>query len=205
MAIRVDGNPSTHGDGGVTQAGQVDGPKAAAPSPTAPSPPPSVVVPFKSDGAPPIAPAHTNATEATLTAGELRSHVELCKRAADLPLIGQLGAKHHWLRTPHKEVGMGQTPGEIPGHGEAPPVGLSTQWVDHSKEKEKECVVIPDVDVACVERETEFGKDTGKWVPFLNDCHTKTQEVLDKCSTKPKPEPGPDFDDPSKTGAGHSL
>ncbi|MBE2253384.1 MAG: hypothetical protein IAE78_27900 [Myxococcus sp.] len=143
----------------------------------------------------------------SVRASELQAQVELCKRAADLPVVGPLGATHHWLRTPNKEVGMGQNPGQIPGHGEAPPVMQSTQWIDHSKEKEKECVVVPDVDAACVERETEIGKDTGQWVPFVNDCHTKTQEVLDKCSTKPKPEPvpGPDFGDPSKTGAGYSL
>jgi len=58
----------------------------------------------------------------TVRASELQAQVELCKRAADLPLVGQLGAKHHWLRTSNKEVGMGQNPAQIPGHGEAPPV-----------------------------------------------------------------------------------
>lgn len=97
---------------------------------------------------------------------------------------------------------MGQNAGQIPGHGEAPPVGLMTRWINHAAETEKTCVVVPDVDAACVERETEFGKTTGPWLPLVNDCHTKTQEVLDKCSTK---ESGPDFGDPSITGAGHSL
>lgn len=97
---------------------------------------------------------------------------------------------------------MGQNAGQIPGHGEAPPVGLMTRWINHAAETEKTCVVVPDVDAACVERETEFGKTTGPWLPLVNDCHTKTQEVLDKCSTK---ERGPDFGDPSITGAGHSL
>lgn len=140
----------------------------------------------------------------TLKASELQLQVELCTRAADLPLVGQLGAKHHWLRTPSKEIGMGQNEGELPGHGEPPPLGLSTQWIDHSKERDKECVVVPDVDVACVERETQLGKDTGPWLPLVNDCHTKTREVLNACSTKER-RSGPDFGDPSKTGAGHSL
>lgn len=204
MGIKVDGGVSFQPDGGVAEAGKAEGGTAVAASNTTAPTARNTVEPFKPDGGvvfPP--PGQTN--DASVKGSKLQSQVELCKRAADLPIVGQLGAKHHWLRTPNKEVGMGQNPGQIPGHGEAPPIGLPTQWIDHSKEKDKECAVVSEVDAACVERETEFGKDTGQWIPFVNDCHTKTQEVLDKCSTKPKPAPGPDFGDPSKTGAGHSL
>jgi hypothetical protein len=172
----------------------------------------SSVEPFKADAgttprqasaapAPDAGPGPGNA----LRAGELQAHVELCKRAAELPLLGRLGVQHHWLRTPGKEVGMGQDAEHLPGHGEPPPVGLSTKWVSHAAEKDKSCAIVQDVDVACVERETELGKDTGPWIPLVNDCHTKTQEVLDRCSTKPRAEPPPDQRDPLRTGAGYSL
>lgn len=129
------------------------------------------------------------------------AQVELCMRLAELPVLGSVGVMHHWLRTPNKELGVGQTDGQIPGHGEPPPVGLLTKWVDHSKETEKTCAAVADVDVACVDRELVAGKSTGPWIPLVNDCHVITRAVLDKCSTKPKP----DFGDPRETGAGHSL
>lgn len=205
MGIKVTGGVAAQAENEVLECREPSSSKST-PNQSTPSQTQNSVAPFWAQpgdaGAPPAGPVCEGPT---LKASELQAQVELCKRAADLPLIGQLGAKHHWLRTPNKEVGMGQNPGQIPGHGEAPPVGRSTQWIDHSKEKEKECVVVPDVDAACVERETEFGKATGDWVPLVNDCHTKTQEVLDKCSTKPKVPAGPDFGDPSKTGAGYSL
>lgn len=207
MGIKVDGGVSFQADSGATAAGKAESGAPAIPKAQAAAPPSgqNTVVPFSADGGVVYpAPGQTGDAGPSMKASELQSQVELCKRAADLPIIGQLGAKHHWLRTANKEVGMGQNPGQIPGHGEAPPVGLPTQWIDHSKEKDKQCVVVPAVDAACVERETEIGKDTGQWIPFVNDCHTKTQEVLDKCSTKPK-NSGPDFADPTKTGAGYSL
>jgi hypothetical protein len=202
MGIKVDGGVSFQPDTAVTETGKADLPVA----PSQPAPPTNnAVVPFTADaGVAYPSPSQSSDAGPTVKAGELQAQVELCKRAADLPIVGQLGAKHHWLRTGHKEVGMGQNTGTLPGHGEAPPLGLPTQWIDHSKEKDKQCVVVPDVDAACVEGETEFGKDTGQWIPFVNDCHTKTQEVLDTCSTKPK-NSGPDFGGPSKTGAGYSL
>lgn len=206
MGIKVDGGVALQPDNDVVECREPP-PARPTPSQSNSQQTQNSVVPFSGQPGGASAPASGPVCESapTVKARELQAQVELCKRAADLPLIGQLGAKHHWLRTPNKEVGMGQTPGQIPGHGEAPPVGRATQWIDHSKEKDKECVVVPDVDANCVERETELGKETGEWVPFLNDCHTKTQEVLDKCSTKPRPTPGPDFGDPTKTGAGYSL
>lgn len=205
MVIKVTGGVVAHPENEVLECREPSPPKPASNQSTS-SHAQSSVAPYQTQpGDVCSLPPAPVCEGPTLKASEVQAQVELCKRTADLPLLGQLGAKHHWLRTPQKEVGMGQNPGQIPGHGEAPPLGRSTQWVDHSKETEKDCVVVPDVDAACVERETEFGKDTGEWVPLVNDCHTKTQEVLDKCSTKPRAPAGPDFGDPSKTGAGHSL
>lgn len=129
------------------------------------------------------------AGDARTTVEPYRPQVELCTRTADLPIVRWLGVQHHWLRTPAKEVGMGERTGREPGRSWTAPLGVSTQWVDHSKEKDKTCVAVPDVDAACVERETGLGKDTGTWVPFLNDCHTRTREVLERCATRPGARP----------------
>lgn len=137
------------------------------------------------------------------TPGPSSGHVELCTRAANIPVMGQIGIQHHWLRTQNKEVGMGEVEGQLPGHGELPPIFRNTKWVDHSSESQKTCRVVPEVDAACVERETEVGKETGLWVPLVNDCQTKTKEILDRCSTKASGEN--EVRDPRITGAGNSL
>lgn len=202
MAFKVDGGVVLQQDGGVSsEAVQVPQRQTEESRTARTSTATNSVETFKADAG--SMPVPQGDAGPTMSPQELKSQVELCMRAADLPIVGQLGAKHHWLRTANKEVGMGQNKEKLPGHGEAPPIGRPTQWIDHSSEKDKECVVVPDVDAACVERETEFGKSTGQWIPLLNDCHTKTQEVLDACSTKPKPNS--DSRDPSKTGAGYSL
>lgn len=201
MGLKISSGTTTQADGGITEAAQL--PVAAKTRDPAQESARNTVEPFRGPQPSPASP--TADAGPTVSAAVLRNQVELCKRAAELGPLGQLGVTHNWLRTANKEVGMGQNPGQLPGHGEAPPVGLATQWINHAAEKEKECVVVPDVDAACVERETEFGKSTGTWIPLINDCHTRTQEVLDTCSTKPKPQSGPDFGNPTLTGAGYSL
>ncbi len=206
MGLKVDGGVVSQSNNEVLECRDVSPPRPATSNQSAGPRSQNSVAPFKEQ--PPLSalpPGPACEAGPTVRASELQTLVELCKRTAELPLVGQLGAQHHWLRTANKEVGMGQNPEQLPGHGEAPPLMRSTQWIDHSKEKDKDCVVVPDVDAACVERVTEIGKDTGQWVPLLNDCHTKTQEVLDKCATKAKPASGPPFVDPNKNGAGYSL
>jgi hypothetical protein len=204
MAFKVDGGVVFQQDGGVSsEAVQAPQQRTEESRTTTTSTATNSVETFKADAG--ATPAPQPDARPSMSVQELKPQVELCVRAADLIIIGKLGINHHWLRTANKEVGMGQHKEKLPGHGEAPPIGRQTQWIDHSTETEKECVVVPDVDAACVERETEFGRSTSEWVPHINDCYTKTQEVLDACSTKPRPAPGPDFGDPSKTGAGYSL
>ena len=112
--------------------------------------------------------------------------VELCKRAADLPLNEYIGAEHHWIRTSKKEVGMGPADGSIPGHDSLAGLpGAKTTLNDHSTEIEKHCEKVPDEDEDCVNRELEVGKDTGRWVPPFNDCHTIVQDILDRCWIRP--------------------
>jgi hypothetical protein len=109
--------------------------------------------------------------------------VKICKRVADLPVVSQVGAQHWWIKTTSKEVGMGQADGKVPGHGESGPPGLRTSLVDHSKEPKHQCEVQGGVDEACVDRELEVGKNTGTWIPGINDCHTVVNDILDKCRT----------------------
>jgi hypothetical protein len=107
--------------------------------------------------------------------------VMLCKRTADLPVIGSLGLTHWWLETAHKSVGMGQADGTVPGHGEVGPSNRATRLVDHSSEPRTDCTGLAGVDEDCVDRELQVGTDTGEWTPGFNDCHTVVTTVVDKC------------------------
>lgn len=114
-------------------------------------------------------------------ASEQPAGVKICKRTADLPGNSVIGAQHWWIKTTKKEVGMGQADGQVPGHGESGPPGLRTKLVDHSKEPKDQCEEQASVDEACVDRELQIGKDTGTWIPGINDCHTVVTDILDKC------------------------
>jgi hypothetical protein len=104
--------------------------------------------------------------------------VAICKRPADLPVI-RMFADHWWLRTSTKEVGMGNNDGTVPGN--APPRAWDTRMVDHRADHAERCDPVPNVDEACVNRELQEGKPTGKWLPPFNDCHTVVNDVLDAC------------------------
>lgn len=112
---------------------------------------------------------------------EAHGGVKLCKRVADLPVIGSLGLKHWWLETAHTSAGMGQADGTVPGHGEVGPPNRDTRLVDHSGEPKTDCTGLPGVDEDCVDRELQIGADTGKWTPGINDCHTVVTIIVDKC------------------------
>jgi hypothetical protein len=118
--------------------------------------------------------------------------VELCKRPADLPLLHQLGFQHHWIRTSSKEAGMGEAGGKIPGHGsDTPRLTHRTEIVNHQGEGHApgaKCQPVPNEDEACVNRQLELGKQTGTWTP-TNQCQTFAAGVLEKCKTKPTPDP----------------
>lgn len=109
--------------------------------------------------------------------------VKICKRTADLPGSSIHGAQHWWLKTTTKSVGMGPEDGTVPGHGESGPPNLRTKLIDHSQEPADNCEVQGGVDEACVDRELEIGKNTGTWIPGINDCHTVVNGIIDKCQT----------------------
>ena len=114
--------------------------------------------------------------------GPKQADVKICKRVADLPGNSVVGAQHWWLKTPTKEMGMGEADGRVPGHGESGPSKLGTRMVDHSAEPKTNCQpVAKPVDADCVDRELELGRDTGPWIPGVNDCHTVVERIVDKC------------------------
>ena len=132
--------------------------------------------------------------EAEITRRQKTDHtpqVELCKRPANIPVLKQLGAEHHWIRTSHVEAGMGPKAGGVPGkdsHVDMP--GDPTSVNDHLGEGAQgaDCKPVKDVDEACVEKELQIGRDTGPWTP-MNQCQTFAAEVLEKCSTKKDDHP----------------
>jgi hypothetical protein len=119
--------------------------------------------------------------------------VELCSRPAELPGAKQLGLRHHWIRTTHVEAGMGAKGRGVPGKdGHVDPPGIPTTVNDHRGEgvEKGQCVVIPDADEACVEKQLTIGRETGTWLPW-NQCQTFAKEVLDACRPSDPPAPLP--------------
>ncbi|MGZ3457283.1 MAG: hypothetical protein ACXU86_02140, partial [Archangium sp.] len=133
-------------------------------------------------------------------AAALGRGVELCKRTADLPVLRELGLKHHWLRTSTKEAGMGAADGSVPGNRVDPPYVTQTRLNDHTGQGElpgSTCERVPHEDEACVNRELELGRPLGAWTP-TNNCQTFVSEVLERCSTKVPPLPDTRRLDPGK-------
>lgn len=63
--------------------------------------------------------------------------------------------------------------------------GVPTTLNDHFDEVEKQCEKVPNEDEECVNRELEVGKETGRWLPLVDDCHTVVQDILDRCWIRP--------------------
>ncbi len=126
------------------------------------------------------------ALEAMANACRARDGVELCKRTADLPVARELELQHHWLRTGTKEAGMGAVDEGVPGERIDLPFVTQTSVNDHSGQGDRPgstCTQVPNVDEACVNRELELGKRTGRWTP-LNQCQSYVSDVLEKCAVK---------------------
>jgi len=105
MGIKVTGGVAAQAENEVLECREPSSSKST-PSQSTPSQTQNSVAPFRAQpgdaGAPPAGPVCEGPT---LKASELQAQVELCKRAADLPLIGQLGAKHHWCCLPRSSTG----------------------------------------------------------------------------------------------------
>jgi hypothetical protein len=120
--------------------------------------------------------------------------VELCKAEAEIALNERtVRAKHHWIRTTHKEVGLGGEDGRVPGlrGQEKDYYGKPVTLNDHTGRGEvfgSSCEEVPDVDEACVDEKLEVGKKMGRWTPPFNDCQTVAAKILDDCRKPAAPK-----------------
>ena len=123
--------------------------------------------------------------------------LELCRRTADLFANPPHGVQHWWLRGDGFESGMGKRGGGVPGHGGPEPYTMHTTLNDHRGEgalPDATCVPVGEVDPHwdhvdedCVRGEMEVGRDTGLWVPPVNDCHEVVKNALDRCRIAGEP------------------
>jgi RHS repeat-associated protein len=115
-------------------------------------------------------------------------------------LNGLTGFKHHWIKTDTKEAGLGPAGGGIPGVPGQPgaqgtssdSIGEPTTVNDHSGASDApgaECEEVKDVDEDCVNKHLQIGSYEGPFgIPPTNNCQTFAGDILDACSTKPKPK-----------------
>ncbi len=126
-----------------------------------------------------------------------------CKRKAIVNLFGFnlniFGLTHRWIKTDTKEAGLGPGGGGIPGvpgqpgaqdtSSDAP--GEPTTINDHSGASAlpgAECEEVHDINEDCVNKRLRIGSYKGPFgVPPTNNCQTFAKDILEACSTKPKP------------------
>lgn len=114
----------------------------------------------------------------------------------DYSWVNGVGITHQWIKTDTYEAGMGPTGGGVPGQDEPPDApGVPVETVDHTGQSNQPgsySIPLPyDVDEDCVNNMIKPGRDLGRFLPAINDCHTFVQQVLTHCrkhkSVKPKP------------------
>jgi hypothetical protein len=120
--------------------------------------------------------------------------VEVCTDPAQLSVIGPLGGRHMWMKTPNAEGGQGPADGAT---------GLETEITNHkgrSEGESAEChpaeIAGYPIDQACVEERIKPGRDTGIWSPW-NTCNDVVEDILYDCYVEP-----PGFVPPSTGGGG---
>ena len=113
--------------------------------------------------------------------------VAVCKRDAQLPIIGSLGGfiKHWWLKTDTKEAGMAEANGSVAGDQIDLPYVTPVIISDHSDYERDSCTVIPNIDEECVNAALEIGKNLGSF-SLGNNCSKPVVEILNKCKTTDK-------------------
>ncbi|HMJ56940.1 MAG TPA: hypothetical protein VK540_32955 [Polyangiaceae bacterium] len=110
--------------------------------------------------------------------------VMLCERPAQIPVADQMGLMHHWLKTSHKEAGLGPEDGSVPGDGKSALPFSKTRINDHtgqSLRSDAGCIRIACADEACVDERLDVGQLAGRWTPS-NNCQTFVAEILAYCS-----------------------
>ena len=100
--------------------------------------------------------------------------------------VNDLGITHQWIRTDTEEAGMGPAGGGVPGQGEPPDAPFTNVGtIDHTGQSNQPgaySIPLPDdMDESCVNEMINPGRDLGKFIPGVNDCHTFVQQVISHC------------------------
>jgi hypothetical protein len=122
--------------------------------------------------------------EASTRETEHAPGVMFCHRPAQIAVADQLGLQHHWLKTSHKEAGLGPEDGSVPGDGKSALPFSQTRINDHAGQSlrgDAECIYIASADEACVDERLSLGQLAGRWTPS-NHCQTFVAEILAYCS-----------------------
>lgn len=103
-------------------------------------------------------------------------------------ILNGTGLDHRWIKTDTREAGMARKGGDVPGQGNNKDwPGVPVEIVDHSGQSgQPGAIPLPyphPVDEQCVDDQLLPGTDLGRFIPGMNDCHTFTKDVLDKCRT----------------------
>jgi hypothetical protein len=123
-------------------------------------------------------------SEASTRETEHTPGVMLCQRPAQIVIADQMGVTHHWLKTSHKEAGLGPEDGSVPGDGKSALPFSMTRINDHTGQSlrgDAACIYIASADDACVDEQLEIGRLAGRWTPS-NNCQTFVAEILAYCS-----------------------
>lgn len=100
--------------------------------------------------------------------------------------VNDLGITHQWIKTDTEEAGMGPAGGGVPGQGEPPDAPFTNVGtIDHTGQSNQPgaySIPLPDdMDESCVNEMISPGRDLGKFIPGVNDCHTFVQQVISHC------------------------
>jgi hypothetical protein len=119
--------------------------------------------------------------------------------------MDKLGLRHWWLKTPSLEAGMGKRGGGVPGLATTQnPYTLRTTMNDHSGQSQDpsaRCQPVCGVSLERVEVQMRQGRETGAWLPLVNDCNNVVDDILKTSGGDPRNWPGA----PLHADAVHSL
>jgi RHS repeat-associated protein len=126
-------------------------------------------------------------TDAQLAPKPGQFTVTLNSRAANIPgggILHAAGADHEWVSTSDgKSVGMGtaKNGGEIPdknGGSSPDKPGDPTKLVDERGDTPTTTHTFTNVDKGAIDSYLTPGKETGPWIPTVNDCNTWAENAI---------------------------
>ena len=146
-------------------------------------------------GAQALVERHYSATSTAVpetTSAPRGNSVWLCGRAAEVPILKDLGLEHRWLMTTSREAGMGAAGEGVPGDHSNLPLVTQTAINDHTGEHQTataHCEPVANVDEACVDEKLILGTPLGRWTP-QNQCQTFAETVLNDCTPRSQQNDG---------------